>query len=69
MLPRNSLRLHRGRTIHVHFLEPVDAAGLRYEDRDGLMRTVYERMADAMRTLYGVHSPVLEAEPRNRAAS
>jgi 1-acyl-sn-glycerol-3-phosphate acyltransferase len=69
VLPRNSLRLHRGRTIHVHFLEPVDAAGLRYEDRDGLMRTVYERMADAMRTLYGVHSPVLEAEPRNRAAS
>lgn len=69
VLPRNSLRLHRGRTIHVHFLEPVNTAGLRYDDRDRLMRTVYERMSEGMRRLYGVESPILEAEPRDRAAS
>jgi 1-acyl-sn-glycerol-3-phosphate acyltransferase len=69
VLPRNSFRLHRGRTIHVHFLEPVDSAGLAYDDRDRLMRTVYERMATAMRRLYGVDSPRLEAPPAGRAAS
>jgi 1-acyl-sn-glycerol-3-phosphate acyltransferase len=69
VLPRNSLRLHRGRTIHVHFLEPVNAAGLRYDDRDALTRRVYERMAEGMRTIYGVESPRLEASSADRASA
>jgi 1-acyl-sn-glycerol-3-phosphate acyltransferase len=69
VLPRNSLRLHAGRTIHVHFLEPVNASGLRYDDRDRLMREVYGRMATGLRTLYGVESPGLESSPPDRAAS
>ena len=69
VLPRGSFRLHAGRTIHLHFLEPVSAAGLAYEDRDGLMRRVYDRMADGMRTIYGVESPRLEAALSERAAS
>jgi 1-acyl-sn-glycerol-3-phosphate acyltransferase len=69
VLPRNSFRLHAGRTIHVHFLEPVSAVGLQYDDRDRLMRTVYQRMADALRTAYGVTSPPLPdvSSPAGRA--
>jgi 1-acyl-sn-glycerol-3-phosphate acyltransferase len=67
VLPRNSLRLHAGREIHVHLLEPVSAAGLRYEDRDRLMRAVYQRMADGLRRLYGVESPPLPSPPAEQA--
>ena len=69
VLPRNSLRLHAGRTIHVHFLEPVQVAGLRYDDRDRLMRAVYDRMAAGLRTMYGVESPGLDGSAHDRAAS
>ena len=55
--PRGSYRLHRTGTIHVHFLEPVATAGLAYDDRDALAQRVYDRMAEAMGRLYGVHSP------------
>lgn len=67
VLPRGSFNVRPG-TIHVHFLEPVPTAGLTYADRDRLMRAVYERMADGMRELYGVTSPVLEARTSERAA-
>ena len=61
VLPRGKFWLRRGRTIDVHFLEPVNAAGLQYDDRDRLMRAVYDRMATALRTFYGVDSPPLPA--------
>ena len=56
VLPRGSLWLRPGR-VDVHLLEPVDAAGLSYDDRDQLAGAVYRRMADALRAEYGVESP------------
>jgi 1-acyl-sn-glycerol-3-phosphate acyltransferase len=43
--------------VDVHLLEPIPTAGLDYDDRDELMAKVRERMADAMREIYGVESP------------
>jgi 1-acyl-sn-glycerol-3-phosphate acyltransferase len=56
VLPRGSFWARAGQ-VDVHLLEPVPAAGLSYDDRDRLTRAVYERMADGLRTLYGVASP------------
>jgi len=68
VLPRNSLWV-RARTIDVHFLEPVSAAGLGYEDRDRLMRAVYDRMAAGFRDIYGVQSPRVPTPTSERAVS
>jgi 1-acyl-sn-glycerol-3-phosphate acyltransferase len=57
-------RVKPGR-VDVHFLEPVETAGLDYEDREELARTVWNRMSDALRELYGVesdHAPVARGE-------
>jgi 1-acyl-sn-glycerol-3-phosphate acyltransferase len=62
VLPRGSFWLRPGR-VHVHLLEPVDAAGLSYDDRDALGGAVHGRMADALRREYGVESPAFRAEP------
>lgn len=56
ILKRGSWWVRSG-TMHVHPLEPVPTAGLSYDDRDALMRTVHGRMAEAMREHYGVDSP------------
>ena len=53
VLPRHSLWLRAG-TVHVHLLEPVPTAGLDYDDRDQLARTVHARMAEALEAEYGV---------------
>lgn len=55
VFPRDSWRVRPGR-VEVHFLEPVSTAGLTYEDRDRVARTVWTRMADALRQHYGVES-------------
>ena len=55
VMPKGSFRV-RGGTVHLHFLEPVPTAGLAYDDRTQLMQTVWNRMADEMRRLYGVHT-------------
>lgn len=68
VLRRGSFWVRAG-TIHVHFLEPIPTAGLTYTDRDRLMRSVYDRMSEGMRTLYGVTSPVLEPRTSERAIS
>jgi 1-acyl-sn-glycerol-3-phosphate acyltransferase len=60
VLPRGSFWLRPGR-VDVHLLEPVDAAGLTYEDRDALSAAVHGRMADALRREYGVDSPAFRA--------
>jgi 1-acyl-sn-glycerol-3-phosphate acyltransferase len=56
VLPRGSLWL-RGGQVDVHLLEPVDVAGLSYDDRDTLGHAVYARMAALLRDAYGVESP------------
>lgn len=53
VMPKGSFMV-RGGTVHIHFLEPVPTAGYGYEDRTRLMETVWSRMADEMRRLYGV---------------
>ena len=53
VMPRGSFRIRSGE-IHLHFLEPVPTAGLRYDDRGELMKKVWNRMADAISRLYGV---------------
>ena len=53
--PKGSFRIHAG-TIHVHLLEPVPTEGYDYDHRHALMRTVWERMAELLRTEYGVVS-------------
>jgi len=63
VLPRDAWRL-RGGTVDVHFLEPVDTAGLDYHERDRVSRVVWQRMADALHELYGVES----TPPPERAA-
>jgi 1-acyl-sn-glycerol-3-phosphate acyltransferase len=55
VMSRDSFRVRPG-VVDVHFLEPMDAAGLTYEDRNRLSRAAWERMADAMHELYGVES-------------
>jgi 1-acyl-sn-glycerol-3-phosphate acyltransferase len=46
----------RGGTVHIHFLEPVETRGYNYDDRAALMEIVHGKMAEAMRSLYGVHT-------------
>jgi 1-acyl-sn-glycerol-3-phosphate acyltransferase len=55
VMPRGSWRIRSG-TVDIHFLEPIETAGLAYTDRERLMRLVWDRMAAAMRELYGVDS-------------
>jgi len=53
--PKGSFRIH-AQTVHVHLLPPVPTTGYDYEHRHALMRTVWERMAELLRTEYGVTS-------------
>ena len=56
VLPRNSFWLRPGR-VDVHLLEPVPTAGLTYDARDALAWQVYDRLAAAQQSLYGIASP------------
>ncbi len=62
VLPRGSFWL-RGGTVDVHLLEPVPTAGLSYDQRDELARRVYDRLAAAQQSLYGIASPALPGSP------
>src|SRR3954465_11560214 len=53
IMRKGSLWAHPG-TIDIHLLEPVEPAGVDYDHRETLMLKVRERMADAMRRLYGI---------------
>jgi 1-acyl-sn-glycerol-3-phosphate acyltransferase len=55
IMPRSGWWIRPG-SVDIHLLEPIETAGLSYDDRDQLMRLVWRRMADAMRDLYGVES-------------
>ena len=63
ILGRGSFNVKPG-TVHVHLLEPVDPAGMTYEDRDRLASTVRDRMTAELERLYGVKSPPGEPERR-----
>jgi 1-acyl-sn-glycerol-3-phosphate acyltransferase len=45
--------IHPG-PVDIHFLEPIPTKGYSYDQRDELMQKVWDRMADAMKELYGV---------------
>jgi 1-acyl-sn-glycerol-3-phosphate acyltransferase len=53
VMPKGSFRI-RPATVHVHFLDAVETAGLDYEHRHDLMRTVWDRIATCLREEYGV---------------
>ena len=63
ILGRGSFWVRPG-TIHVHLLEPVDPAGMSYEDRDRLATLVRDRMAAELERAYGVRSRTGAAERR-----
>ena len=67
VMPRDSFRV-RSRVVDIHFLEPIDASGLTYEDRNRLSRAAWDRMAAAMRELYGVESTSAEPAREDAAA-
>jgi hypothetical protein len=43
----------------MHFLPPIDTAGMGYEERDKLAREAYSRIAECLEREYGVRSPAL----------
>ena len=53
VMPKGSFWIRSG-TVDVHFLEPVSTAGFDYDHRAELMQVVWQRMADHLRTAYGV---------------
>lgn len=63
--PRDEFRASPG-TVHVHLLEPIPTAGLTYDDRNALADRVRERMAECLRTVYGVE-PALTGDEGRRA--
>jgi 1-acyl-sn-glycerol-3-phosphate acyltransferase len=56
--------LMRPGKVDVHFLEPVQVDGMNYDARDRLATEVRSRIADALRSIYGIESP-----PQNSAQS
>ena len=55
IMPKGSFRIRSG-TVNIHFLEPVPTVGLNYDDRAALMERVWSRMADEMRSRYGIRT-------------
>ena len=69
VMRKGSFRV-RPNVVNIHFLEPVPTAGFTYEHRSELMREVWQRMADAMRALYGVQTseyPIARERERKEA--
>jgi 1-acyl-sn-glycerol-3-phosphate acyltransferase len=67
VMAKGSFRIKPG-IIDVHFLDPIETKGLDYEARSDLMTRVWNRMADAMRDLYGVGTneyPIAEMGERS----
>ncbi|MCC6928456.1 MAG: 1-acyl-sn-glycerol-3-phosphate acyltransferase [Gemmatimonadaceae bacterium] len=61
--PRGSWRVTSG-DVHVHFLEEILTEGYSYDRRNELAKLVWDRMAEALRTLYGIESaPETERDP------
>ncbi len=43
-------------TVNLHFLEPIQTAGLAYADRERLVAQVWTSMANTMSSVYGIES-------------
>lgn len=65
--PRDKFRAGPG-TVHVHLLSPIPTEGLTYDDRNKLADEVRERMAECLRTTYGIDPATTQAEVRERRA-
>jgi 1-acyl-sn-glycerol-3-phosphate acyltransferase len=68
VMPKGSFRVQPA-TVHVHFLEAVESAGLDYDQRHELMRVVWGRICACLRDEYGVTTsehPI--AEPARETA-
>ncbi len=59
----------RGGEVHVHLLEPIPTSGLTYEDRDELSKLAGMRIAELLRSEYGVPFPAHIADEPLQAAS
>jgi len=68
VMPRDSFHVRSG-IVDIHFLDPIPAEGLTYEDRNRLSRAAWDRMADAMHELYGVESVAPVTPLRSGAAA
>jgi len=66
VFPRGSWWVRSG-VVHVHLLEEIPSAGLSYNQRDQLSQATWDRMSDALRTLYGVESLSAPTVPEARA--
>jgi len=53
--PKGAWRV-RGGDVHLHFLDEIPTAGYDYDQRNELAQVTWDRMAEAMRELYGVES-------------
>jgi 1-acyl-sn-glycerol-3-phosphate acyltransferase len=53
VMQKGSFRI-KPSTVHVHFLEAVESAGLDYDRRHELMRVVWDRIAACLREEHGV---------------
>ena len=51
--PKGSFRGQPGQ-VDIHFLEPLPTEGYSYEQRKQLMEIVWQRMADALKSEYGI---------------
>jgi 1-acyl-sn-glycerol-3-phosphate acyltransferase len=65
--PRGSFRIRAG-TVHVHFLEPIETAGLQYDDRDDLARRCWVAIAAALHEHHGIESAPLPTDRGRRDA-
>ena len=68
IMPKKSSRIRPG-TVDIHFLEPVPSVGYSYEERGVLLEAVRDRMAAALRELYGVDSRGAESSSEDGAPS
>jgi len=62
IMPKGSFRIRPG-VVELHFLEPIATVGCDYDHRTELMAAVWNAMADALRSDYGVYTsehPVAE---------
>jgi 1-acyl-sn-glycerol-3-phosphate acyltransferase len=65
IMPKGAWRVHSG-TVHVHLLPPVETSGYDYDHRHDLMHEVWQRMANTLRTEYGVESGATNAVESQR---
>jgi 1-acyl-sn-glycerol-3-phosphate acyltransferase len=64
---KGEIAIHSG-TIELTFLEPVETKGLTYEDRDALVDTVWNRIANALEEKgVPIHRPTVEEASAVRA--